>query len=117
MTRCEEEYSFRRGTTPTIEVEVERDITDLTLHLSFAQDDVLVVKEESDLDVQYDQDLEATTVKTVLTQEDTLQFKSGGYCEVQIRGYKDDGIVAMATGCGKLKVLKILEEGVLPHED
>lgn len=111
------EPSFRRGTTPAFEVEVDRDVTDLTLHLSFAQDDVLVVKkgEDGDLDVSPEGDV--TLVKATLTQEDTLKFKAGGYCEVQIRGYKDDGIVAMATGCGKLKVLKILEEGVLPHED
>lgn len=111
----EAEPSFRRGTTPTIEVEVEKDVTDLVLHLSFAQDDVLVVKEGDDLEVV--QELGVTTVKTVLTQEDTLKFRAGGYCEVQIRGYKDGGLVAMATGCGKLKVLKVLEEGVLPHED
>lgn len=110
-----EEPSFRRGTTPTIEVEVvDRDVTDLELRLSFAQDDVLVVKFGADLDVSLEGG--TTLVAATLTQDDTLQFRAGGYCEVQIRGYKDGGLVAMATGCGKLKVLKILEEGALPHE-
>ena len=104
---------FRRGTTPPITVTVDADLSDLTLHLSFMQGETLIVKEGGDLTVSVEDG--KTTVTTTLTQEDTLAFDDGGDCEVQIRGYKDGGIVAVATGVGVVEVKKILEEGVLPR--
>ena len=119
---------FRRGTTPDIEVKVGEDYSDLTLHLSFRQGDVLVVKKGGDIDVHTETvpvtvtPKEVTTevvtsVSTRLTQEDTLSFTAGSDCEVQIRGYKDGGLLAAATTIGTLAVYRILEEGVLPNAD
>ena len=107
---------MRRGTTPTVTVEVDKDITYLNVHLSFAQGDVLIVKESENGDLEMAYDGSKTTVTATLTQEDTLAF-GDGVCEVQIRGFTEGGVQAMATGIATEQVKRILEEGVLPHED
>lgn len=105
-------WVIRRGTTPPIRVRVGADLTDLNIHLSFDAGE-LIVKSGDDIGVSFADGV--TTIETVLTQEDTLAMKSGSQCEIQIRAYKNDGAVAMATTIASVPVARILEEGVLPH--
>lgn len=105
-------WAIRRGTTPPIKIKVGADLTDLNIHLSFDAGE-LIVKSGDDIDVSFEDGV--TTIETVLTQEDTLAMKSGLNCEIQIRGYKNDGAVAMATTIASVPVERILEDGVLPH--
>lgn len=102
---------MRRGTTPTVTVQVDADISALNIHLAFAAGS-LVVKSGADLDVSYADGV--TTIQTTLTQEDTLAMSAATDCEIQIRAYNGDGSIAMATEIARVPVHRILEDGELP---
>ena len=102
---------MRRGTTPTITVSVDADITDMSIHLAFKCGSRLIVKQGDDLTVEAVDG--GTEITTILTQQDTLAMRSGGDVDVQIRAVKQDGDVAIATTIGKLPVKRILEEGYI----
>lgn len=104
---------MRRGTTPTIRVTVESDISDMTIYLAFKQSGHVMVKSGDDLSVSYDSEADETTVECRLTQADTLSMKPGSDCEVQIRAVTDGGETAIATTIGRVTISKILQEGVL----
>lgn len=104
---------MRRGTTPTITVSIDKDLTGMGIHLAFNAGE-LVVKQGEDLDVEYADG--ATTVTATLTQEDTLKFRTGT-CQVQLRAFNGDGSQALATDIGTITVSGILEDGELPNED
>lgn len=102
---------MRRGTTPTITVTVDADLTGFNVHLALKNGSAVYVKENEDLDISVDGD--RTVVSTTLTQEETLSFKAPSNLEIQIRAEKDDGTVAIASAIGTIKVEKILEDGVI----
>ena len=102
---------MRRGTTPTITVEVDADLSGLNIRLAFKEGSKLIVKEGSDLDVSVEG--EVTTVSCDFTQEDTLSWRSGHSVEVQIRAADESGYPAIATTIGSIPVERILQEGVL----
>ena len=102
-----------RGTTPTVEVVVDADLTGLELHLCFDAG-ARVVKETADMTVNVEDG--KTTITAVLTQADTLSFAEGSNCEVQLRGFNADGSVAMASSIGTVPVLRIIEDGYLPPD-
>lgn len=106
---------MRRGTTPTITATVNQDISDMSIHLAFKVGSKTVVKKGDDLEVEaFEQDGETyTRVKAKLTQEDTLAFRAGKECEVQIRAVTGGGLTAIATSIDTIPVGAILEEGVI----
>lgn len=107
---------MRRGTTPTITVKVNADLTDMGIHLAFRVGDCRpIVKLNDDMEITVEElDGEpVTTIVTRLTQEDTLSMRDGNKCEVQIRAIQDNGETAFATTIGTIPVKRILEEGVL----
>lgn len=61
---------MRRGTTPTITVSVDADITDMNIHLAFKCGSRLIVKQGDDLTVEAVEG--GTEITTTLTQQDTL---------------------------------------------
>ena len=103
---------MRRGTTPTITVHVDADITDLNVYLAFRVGSKLLVKSGNDLTVTAGEN-NSTDISVTLTQEDTLGFNAGGDCEVQIRAEKLDGAVAIATTIGTIPVRRILQNGYI----
>ena len=103
---------MRRGTTPTVTVTVDADLTGMDVHLAF-EAGALIVKSGEDLDIETG---DTTTISTTLTQEDTLAMSAGTQCEVQVRAFNADGSIAMASTIGSIPVNRILEEGVLPNE-
>ena len=105
---------MRRGTTPTVTVQVDADISALNIHLAFAAGS-LVVKSGGDLTVEYADGV--TTIQTTLTQEDTLAMSAAADCEVQVRAFNADGSLAMATDIARVPVKRILEDGPLPEGD
>ena len=105
---------MRRGTTPTVTVTVDADLSGLEVHLALNAG-TLIVKETDDLDIAVDGGM--TTITANLTQADTLAMTAGSMCEVQVRAFNADGSVAMATDIGTVKVCRILEDGLLPQED
>lgn len=119
-TRCEcgcgpdiEAMTVRRGTTPTLRFDVPVDLTGCdVVHVAFRPRArharaVVKTKEELVLDVTGG----VTSVAVLLSQADTLGWPAGSDVEVQVR-YKT-GDVADASGICRLKVERILEEGVI----
>ena len=107
---------MRRGTTPTITLEVEADLTGLNLHVAFAQEGgPVVVKSGNDLTVSVEDSV--TTIETTLTQAETLSFSGCANGQVQVRAYNSDGSLAMATQSAMFPVYGILEDGPLPPEE
>lgn len=104
---------MRRGTTPTITVTADADLSDMNVHLALDAG-TLIVKSGDDLDVEYADGV--TTVTAQLTQADTLAFKTGN-CKVQLRAFNADGSKALATDIGTITVSGILEDGELPDDD
>ena len=101
---------MRRGTTPTITVTVDGDVTEYTLYLAFKAGSETRVKTGEDLDVSV---VDGSTVITCkLTQADTLAM-TAKTCEVQVRAVKDSGATALATDIGAIPVKRILQQGVL----
>lgn len=107
---------MRRGTTPTLRVTVDADLTGMSLYLALkAGGRALVVKRNADMDIEVDGegDDAATVITVKLSQSDTLGMKSGDKCEVQLRAVTDGGETALATNIGSLPVQRILQDGEL----
>ena len=100
---------MRRGTTPTHRVVINEDVTDYNLRLAYKAGGKLVVKTGASLDVSLDDG--KTIIVCTLTQRDTLGFKAGDTCEVQVRGERASGAIAFATTIGRVPVERILEDG------
>ena len=98
---------MRRGTTPTITLTVDADISDWTIYATFQSGANEITLDNERLTVSYTQD--KTTVLCTLTQEETL--KLNGVCEVQIRAIK--GGTAIATDIQTVDVGRIILEGVI----
>lgn len=106
---------MRRGTTPTLEITVDADLSGFNIYLTFKNGDKLLTKTNDDLSIEYESGQHpSTTITAILSQEDTLSFKSGTTCEVQVRAVDDSGYPAVATTIGTLPVDRILLGGVLP---
>lgn len=107
---------IRRGTTPTHRVTVKgSDISELSIHLTYKCGKVLIDKTGRDLDVTVDDSEEpaSTVITTRLSQEETLSFKAGTKCEVQIRAVNANGSEALATKIKTLSVERVILDGEL----
>ena len=100
---------MRRGTTPTITVTVDTDLTDWSLYLAIAQGDGQPLVLENDrLDVTVNEGV--TSLAFTLTQEETLAFDARPV-ELQVRAAHDG--TAIATGIKAVPVSRILQGGVI----
>ena len=106
-------FTIRRGSTPTLRLHVHEDITDMNPYVSFESLCTLVTKSGEDVTLEPDDEEGWTKVTTTLTQQDTLSFKSGETCEVQVRAAKLNGEVAIATKCAYLLIGKVLDDAVI----
>ena len=106
---------MRRGTTPTLRVTVDADVTAMSIYLAMRCGKHLLVRGDDTLDVSLDESGE--TPKTVivcrLNQSETLAMRAGEKCEVQIRAVTDGGDTALASTIGSVPVERILQDGVL----
>lgn len=103
-----ENDSLRRGTTPTNTFNVNIDLREATVYVSYAQRGILLVdKTGTDLFITEDQ------IVTTLSQEDTLKFKPGEV-DIQIRYVKADG-TADASNIIKTIVDQILKDGEIEY--
>ena len=99
-----------RGTTPTIVLELDTEVSLANLAemwVTFKTSTVKVTKTLSDVMI----DDELKTVVVSLTQEETLKLYNGN-CEVQIR-FRDSNGNAYSTDIGDVNVGRILKEGVI----
>lgn len=100
---------MRRGTTPTITITVDKDLTDWSLYLAIGQgDDQPLVLENDRLDMTVVEGV--TSVEFTLTQEETLSFDTRPV-EMQLRAAHDD--IAIATDIRTIPVSRILQGGVI----
>ena len=103
---------MRRGTTPTLHVTVDADLTDMELYLALKSGGrPLVVKRNRDMEVSVEDG--KTSIELRLSQSDTLAMKSGDKCEVQLRAVTDGGDTAIATTIASIPVQRILQDGEL----
>lgn len=100
---------MKRGTTPIIELEVNRDLHDWHLYVTIVNGAKSITFENDDLTLTYENNV--TKVLLMLTQEQTLSFKANTKCEVEIRAFKDN--IAIATDIETIDVERILKDGVI----
>lgn len=98
---------MRRGTTPTITINTDLDLTDASnLFVTFKQDGVVVFEKTlSDVTVTEE------TVVVNLTQDETLALNTSAGLQFQIRASLGDNKVA--SNVMQTTVEKILKEGAI----
>ena len=100
--------SWRRGSTPVNIFNVNIDLTQATVYVSYSQNgQVIVEKTGNDLVVT------ENSITVQLTQEDTLKFATGNV-EIQIRYVMTSGM-ADASNIMNIASTKILKEGKITH--
>lgn len=97
-----------RGTTPTHIFEIPFDSSYLKRILITYFQDKHIVLEKTEQDCV----LEAKSISTTLTQEDTLKFSHKKPVEIQIRVLTNDD-TALATAIQEVDVGRVLNEEVL----
>lgn len=105
---------MRRGTTPTITLTVDKDVSTWTLYATFRSGMHNVTLENDRMTVELEPATETEEVKTLitltLTQEETLALGVGN-AEVQVRAIKDG--TAIATDIKNIDVGRIIKDGVI----
>ena len=101
---------MKRGTTPTITMTADADLTNWTVYTSIRGKckHGVVTFDDSRLTKTYDGEI--TTMTLTLTQEETLALDVG-MVEFQLRAIKDG--TAIATTIEKVPVGRILQDGVI----
>lgn len=100
--------SWRRGSTPTNIFNLNIDLTDARVYVTYMQKGkVIVEKSNENLDITSD------SLIVSLTQEDTLKFAPGDV-EVQIRYVKADGS-ADASNIMTISATRILKDGQISY--
>ena len=100
---------MRRGTTPTITLEVDFDLTDWHLYVTIVNGAKSITFENEDLSIDVKDG--KTEISLILSQEQTLDYKAGTKCEIQIRAFKDGS--AVASDIEAVIVERILKDGVI----
>ena len=108
---------MRRGTTPTLELEVDKDIIGWTRYITFRQGSTEFTLENDRQTAVLEG--ESTVISVVLTQEETLSLKAaedvskpcGGKVEVEVRAIKNG--TAVGSDIAKVRVEQILLDGVI----
>ncbi len=98
---------MKRGTTPTLTLTVDADISDWTVYASFKSNGEVFTFENDRLQMTAEDDV--TTILLTLTQEETLAMQ--GSAEVQVRAIKNG--TAIATYIQRIDVDRILKDGVI----
>ena len=106
---------MRRGTTPTITLTVDKDISDgWTIYATFRSGSHNVELENERMTIELEPATETEEAKTLitvtLTQEETLSLGVGN-AEVQVRAIKDG--TAIATDIKTVDVGRIIKDGVI----
>lgn len=101
--------AITRGTTPTIEVVVEADLTDFTCDLSIGRyGKPFFTADNEQMTFTYADDVSTCAFR--LTQEQTLACKPGETF-MQIRAIKDND--AIATEPIAIEVLNVIEQSII----
>lgn len=98
---------MRRGTTPTIDISTDIDLSHAeVVYLTFSQGGTVVLEKELQ-----DLTIDSRTISCVLSQADTLKFSTGDkMLRCQIRARLSDG-TALASNVFSIGVKEILKDG------
>lgn len=96
---------MRRGTTPSHVFNVDVDLTEATIFLTYCQGGKTVLEKTNE-----DLDITADSITVYLSQEDTLKFKDGVPVEIQLRYVTPSG-KADASNIMLVGVERILKDG------
>lgn len=100
-----------RGTTPTVYIHANVDISEWDIEMTIANgNEVKVVKGGDDISVRTEED-GSCYIWATLSQEETLNWRSGTEISVQLRAIKDG--TAIASTIGSAEVNKILRNGTI----
>lgn len=99
---------WHRGTTPTNTFNVNVDLREATIYVSYAQRGRVVVEKTG-----HDLFVTETAIDTTLTQEETLRFRPGEV-RIQIRYVLSDG-TADASNIIETTSEEILKDGVITY--
>lgn len=106
---------MRRGTTPSYLLRiVGDDISEFKIVVTIEQEGKLFNLTGDRLDVSFDDETGDTLILFTLTQEETLNFKTGS-ASVQVRAINTDGY-AVASNDGVISIRKILYEELIRYE-
>lgn len=99
---------WRRGSTPENIFNVNVDLREAKIFITYKQNGKIILEKTGD-------DIEVTEqqLKTHLTQEETLRFKTGPV-KIQIRYVKPDG-EADASNIIETRASEILKDGVITY--
>lgn len=109
---------MRRGTTPTVTLTIKGvdggvcDLTDADIYVTFAdkkKSNVILTKSTNDDGVSVNLVDDYSVITIILTQADTLAFKTGAKVRVQLRAKK--GNKAIASDIGEFMMEEILLDG------
>lgn len=100
---------MRRGTTPTNTFEVDRDLTEARVYVTYSQMGKVVIEKTNE-----DLTITADSIECTLSQEDTLALKDG-IVEIQIRYITELG-AADASDIMRTTAERILKDGVITYE-
>lgn len=98
---------MKRGTTPTVTLTVDTNITDWTVHVAFKSSGKVFVFENDRLQMSVEDGV--TTILLTLTQEETLAMY--GSADVQVRAIHDG--TAITTNKERIEIGSIIEDGVI----
>lgn len=101
---------MRRGSTPTNVFELDIDLHDATVFVSYEQDKTVVIEKTND-DLSFSQSGNVYTITLTLSQEDTLKFHPGKV-EIQIRYVFPTG-AADASEIIPTTFERIIKDGVI----
>lgn len=97
---------MRRGTTPTITIQTDLDLTGYTVFVTISQ---------GAIQKDFVPIVTPTELMFDLTQADTLAFKDGA-AKLQIRAVDAEGY-AIASNIMTINVREILKEGIIAYGD
>lgn len=100
---------MRRGTTPTVLIDIDMDLTGWDYWLTFSHRYGKLTKTSDEC--LFTPEGEGGTVSVTLSQEETLSFPEGGIVRVQLRMRRGDR--AVATDIASVRTEEILLEGVV----
>ena len=104
-----------RGTTPTHKLNVNVDLTEARVYVTYKQRGSVIVERNNEEETNT-LTINAESVELTLTQEETLKFYANEKVEIQIRAIFEDG-KAIASNIVSVYTDKILKDGEIVYND
>jgi len=104
-----------RGTTPTHKLNVNVDLTEARVYVTYKQRGSVIVERNNEEETNT-LTIDSESVVLTLTQEETLKFYTNEKVDIQIRAVFEDG-TAIASSIVSVYTDKILKDGEIVYND